>query len=57
MYLAKNGWYKICWAFFKPGDGKNISYIDQKCKLQLHEYQRNRNKFNIWDEWRAQKRM
>lgn len=54
---AKSGWYTICWAFLKTSAGQNVSSIDKKCQLQLHYYQRNRNKFNIWDEWRSQKRM
>lgn len=52
-----NGWYPICWAFLKPGDGKTFTNIDVRCSLQLYYYQRHRPKRGIFDEWKAQKRM
>lgn len=55
--VATNGWYPICWAFLKPGDGKHFTNIDIRCSLQLHYYQRIRSKRGIFDEWKAQKRM
>lgn len=54
---ASNGWYPICWAFLRPGDGKSFSNIDVKCSLQLYHYQRQRSKHGIYDEWKVQKRM
>lgn len=52
-----NGWYPICWAFLKPGNDKAFSNIDKRCELQLYQFQRQRNKNAIIDEWKAQKRM
>lgn len=62
--IVKDGWQFICWAFLKPGDGKSFSNINQRCCLQLYEYQENKwfrrqthNTYSVFDQWKLPKKI
>lgn len=42
--------FKICWAFLKPFPDQKFTNIDKRSRLQLYEYQKNKE-VPIFDQW------
>ncbi|XP_055707129.1 jouberin-like [Phlebotomus papatasi] len=57
VYVDKNGFEGICWAFLKPYLENNFSNIDKRSELQLYEYHKSRKEFlGIFDQFKKPKK-
>lgn len=54
---GEDGWYRICWAFLKPGDGEHYSNVDKRNCLQLYRYRRGKGMslLPIFEQWKSPK--
>lgn len=57
VYVDKNGFEGICWAFLKPYLENNFSNIDKRSELQLYEYHKSRKELlGIFDQFKKPKK-